>query len=119
MDEIKAVAALSALAHRHRLQIFRLLVVAGPNGLPAGEIAETVGISPTALTFHLKELANADLATATREGRYVRYALHVAGMRQILSYLTEDCCQGRSELCGLPTRQNRETRKPSTVRERA
>ncbi|MBS0252533.1 MAG: helix-turn-helix transcriptional regulator [Proteobacteria bacterium] len=119
MNETQAVTALSALAHRHRLQIFRLLVVAGPTGVPAGEIAEAIGINPTALTFHLKELANADLATATREGRYVRYALHVDGMRRVIRYLTEDCCQGRKELCGLPTMRGRETCKPRAARERA
>ena len=94
------VAALAALAHRHRLRIFRLLVKRGPSGMPAGEIAERVGIGPTNTSFHLKELDRAGLLRATRDGRYVRYAVHVDGMRKLLSYLTEDCCQGRPELCG-------------------
>lgn len=100
MDEENVVAALSALAHEHRLRIFRLLVVAGPSGIPAGEIAEELGIAPTALTFHLKELDHAGLVSSTRDGRYIRYALKVEGMRQLLTFLTEDCCKGRPELCG-------------------
>jgi len=100
MQEPQAVSALSALAHQHRLRIFRLLVLAGPSGVPAGTIAEQVGISPTSTSFHLKELDHAGLITATREGRFIRYAVHVEGMRQLLAYLTEDCCQGQPELCG-------------------
>jgi len=100
MKEIDAVTSLSALAHQHRLRIFRLLVRAGPSGVPAGEIAEHVGISPASMSFHLKELDHAGLVTPTRVGRYIRYAVHVEGMRQLLTYLTEDCCQGQAELCG-------------------
>jgi ArsR family transcriptional regulator, arsenate/arsenite/antimonite-responsive transcriptional repressor len=100
MDETRAVTSLAALAHEQRLRIFRLLVREGPNGLPAGEIAETVGASPTAASFHLKELDRAGLIHATRQGRYIRYAIHVEGMRQLLTFLTEDCCQGQPELCG-------------------
>ena len=100
MNETKAVVAIAALAHRHRLRIFRLLVKRGPSGMPAGEIAERVGIGPANTSFHLKELDRAGLLRSTRDGRYVRYAVHVDGMRKLLSYLTEDCCQGRPELCG-------------------
>jgi len=100
MDEHQAVAALAALAHHQRLAIFRLLVVEGPNGLPASEIAAAVGAAPTAASFHLKELDRAGLIRGTRDGRYIRYAVHIEGMRQLLAYLTEDCCQGRPELCG-------------------
>jgi DNA-binding transcriptional ArsR family regulator len=100
MDETQAVTSLAALAHEQRLRIFRLLVWQGPNGLPAGEIAEAVGASPTAASFHLKELDRAGLIHATRQGRYIRYAIHVEGMRQLLTFLTEDCCQGQPELCG-------------------
>lgn len=104
-----AVIALAALAHRHRLEIFRLLVTQGPNGMAAGQIAEQVGASPTAASFHLKELDRAGLVTATRTGRYIRYAVHVEGMRQLLSFLTEDCCGGRPELCGSSIRKARMT----------
>ena len=100
MKEPDVVASLAALAHGHRLRIFRLLVKQGPSGMPAGEIAGRVGISATNTSFHLKELDRAGLLRATRQGRYVRYAVDVEGMRRLLTYLTEDCCQGRPELCG-------------------
>ena len=100
MDQKAATTALAALAHEKRLAIFRLLVPCGPNGLPAGEIAGAVDISATATSFHLKELERAGLLTATRAGRYVRYAIHIDGMRDLIGFLTEDCCGGRPELCG-------------------
>ncbi len=100
MEQTKIVTALAALAHEHRLRIFRLLVKQGPSGMPAGEIAESVGISATNTSFHLKELDRAGLLHATRQGRFIRYAIDVEGMRQLLTYLTEECCQGRPELCG-------------------
>lgn len=100
MNKHQAVVSLAALAHEQRLSIFRLLVKQGPSGLPAGEIAAAVNASPTAASFHLKELDRAGLIRATRDGRYVRYAAHYEGMRQLLEFLTEDCCQGQPELCG-------------------
>lgn len=100
MKDHTAVTMLSALAHEHRIKIFRLLVRAGPSGVPSSDIAETVGISPTGASFHLKELDRAGLIVATRQGRFIRYAIHVEGMRRLLTYLTEDCCQGQPELCG-------------------
>jgi DNA-binding transcriptional ArsR family regulator len=100
MEHTRAVASLAALAHQHRLAIFRLLVREGPSGMPAGEIAEGVGISATNTSFHLKELERSGLLRATRRGRQIIYAVHVEGMRKLLIYLTEDCCQGRPELCG-------------------
>jgi len=100
MQEAHAISALAALAQQHRLRIFRLLVIAGPSGVPAGTIAAEVGISPTSTSFHLKELDRAGLITPSRDGRFIRYAVHVDGMRRLLAYLTEDCCQGQPELCG-------------------
>lgn len=100
MNEKHAVTALAALAHEQRLRIFRLLVKQGPSGMPAGEIADAVDASPTAASFHLKELDRAGLLHATRDGRYIRYAIHVDGMRQLLEFLTEDCCQGQPDICG-------------------
>ena len=100
MKDDVAVEMLGALAHEHRIKIFRLLVKAGPSGVPSSEIADAVGIGPTSASFHLKELDRAKLIVATRQGRYVRYAIHVDGMRRLLGYLTEECCQGRPELCG-------------------
>lgn len=100
MEEDHAVTALAALSHTHRLRIFRMLVRQGPSGIPAGEIGAALGVSQTSASFHLKELDRAGLITATREGRFIRYAVKVEGMRQLLTYLTEDCCQGQPELCG-------------------
>ncbi len=107
MDENQAVTSLAALAHPLRLRIFRLLVVEGPNGLAASEIAEAVGASPTGASFHLKELDHAGLIRGTRDGRYIRYAVHIEGMRRLLTYLTEDCCQGQPELCGTSIKKAR------------
>ena len=107
MNENQAIAALAALAHQQRLSIFRLLVVEGPNGLPASEIAEAVGATPTGASFHLKELDRAGLIRGTRDGRFIRYAVHVEGMRQLLTYLTEDCCQGNPQLCGATVKKVR------------
>lgn len=100
MQDQAAIAMLAALAQEHRIRMFRLLVQVGSSGLPSSEIAERVGISPTSASFHLKELEQAELLVATRQGRFIRYAVHVEAMRGLLGYLTEDCCQGRPELCG-------------------
>ena len=100
MSPSDAITALAALAHPQRLAIFRLLVVEGPNGLPATEIAGAVEATPTGASFHLKELDRAGLIRGTRDGRFIRYAVQVEGMRRLLSYLAEDCCRGNPELCG-------------------
>ena len=107
MNKKQAVTSLSALAHEQRLGIFRLLVRKGPTGLPAGAIASSVGASPTAASFHLKELERAGLIRATRQGRSIVYALHVDAIRQLLTYLTEDCCQGHPEMCAAPVKAAR------------
>lgn len=100
LDDKKAIALLTALAQEHRLKIFRLLVWRGPSGLSAGEIASEAGISPTSTSFHLKELERSGLLRSTREGRFIRYAVNIEAMRQLLGFLTEDCCQGHPEICG-------------------
>lgn len=100
MTNESAVPMLAALAHDHRLGIFRLLVQHGPNGLPAGEIADGIGLSATGTSFHLKELVRAGLLRPTREGRFIRYAVQVDAVRSLLSFLTEECCADRPELCG-------------------
>lgn len=99
MEAKQAVAALSALAQESRLRAFRLLVKTGPDGLPAGQIAERLDVPPATLSFHLKELTNAGLLEAHREGRSVIYSLRVEGIRSLMSFLTKDCCEGRPELC--------------------
>lgn len=100
LNDKKAVSLLTALAQEHRLKIFRLLVWCGPSGMPAGEIGSEVGISPTSTSFHLKELERAGLLQSTRDGRFIRYAVNIEAMRQLLGFLTEDCCQGNPEICG-------------------
>jgi DNA-binding transcriptional ArsR family regulator len=100
MNEARMVAALAALAHEHRLRIFRLLIRQGPTGMFAGDIAVKIKTTAPNLSFHLKELERAGLLHATRSGRNIRYAVHVEGMRRLLTFLTEDCCQGQPELCG-------------------
>lgn len=97
METKSAVTALGALAHETRLQIFRLLVRAGKEGLPVGKIAEALGIEANGrLSFHLKDLVGAGLATARQEGRFIFYATDYAAMNTLLRYLTEDCCGGLS-----------------------
>ena len=100
MKDQAAIEMLGALAQEHRIRIFRLLVKVGPSGVPSSDLAEKVGISPTSASFHLKELERTGLLIATRQGRFIRYAVHVEAMRRLLTYLTEDCCQGQPELCG-------------------
>lgn len=94
MDSTLAVRALSALAQETRLQVFRALVQAGPAGLAAGKLAELAGVSPSALSFHLKELTHAGLVTARHEGRFVIYSAQIGAMNDLLGYLTENCCGG-------------------------
>ncbi len=100
MESSNAIRAFAALAQENRLAIFRYLISAGPNGVAAGEIGKAMNISATSLSFHLKELDRAGLVTQTRRGRFIHYALHVEGVRQLIEYLTDDCCGGRPELCG-------------------
>lgn len=92
MNGNEAVAALGALAQESRLSVFRLLVREGPDGLPAGEIAQSLKIPQATLSFHLKELVHARLALSRRQGRSILYAADYAGMRRLMSYLTENCC---------------------------
>lgn len=100
MDELTAVRALSALAQEHRLAIFRALIRAGPSGLSAGELARSVGIGATTLSFHIKELDRAGLVRTWRVGRFIRSAVEVEAVRSLLGFLVEECCEGRPELCG-------------------
>ncbi|GGC13294.1 transcriptional regulator [Oxalicibacterium flavum] len=88
------VAALGALAQETRLSVFRLLVQAGRAGLSASQIAEGIGIAPSLLSFHLKELLHAGLVTQEREGRSLIYAADFDAMNGLLGYLTENCCGG-------------------------
>lgn len=100
MELSVAVKRLSALAQESRLAVFRLLVTAGLDGLPAGEIARTLAIPPNTLSTQLNILANAGLVSSRRLGRSIVYAVDFTGMSDLLIYLMEDCCQGRPEMCG-------------------
>jgi DNA-binding transcriptional ArsR family regulator len=100
MEEKQALSCLAALAHETRLAVFRLLVKQGPQGMPAGEIAQRLAVPPPTLSFHLKDLERAGLIRATRNHRQIRYATDYAGTRALLDFLMRDCCQGLAELCG-------------------
>lgn len=96
MNTKHVIAALTALAQESRLAIFRLLVQAGPRGLAAAQIAEGVGVAPSLLSFHLKELLHANMVTQTREGRSLIYAANFDTMNGVLGFLTENCCGGNA-----------------------
>ncbi len=99
MTKAKAVAALGALAQESRLDIFRLLVARGPEGVPAGEIGDRLKLPSPTLSFHLNQLKSAGLVGSRRESRSIIYSANFAAMRGLMSYLTEQCCGGRPELC--------------------
>ena len=101
MEQELAVAALGALAQDHRLAVFRLLMRAGAVGLAAGEIADKTGLAPSTLSFHLAQLERAGLLTATRRARHILYAVNAEGTRRLIDFLTQDCCGGRPEMCGI------------------
>ncbi len=113
MEKSHAVAALAALAQDHRLETYRRLVQAGPDGMPAGEVAAAIGLPPKTLTFHFDRLRQAGLVTVRREGRSMIYAARYDTMNALLGYLTENCCQGRADQC-LPAARVKPT--PTRVR---
>jgi ArsR family transcriptional regulator len=94
MEKSDAVAALAALAQDNRLDVYRLLVQAGPNGMPAGAVAEALRLAPNTLTFHFDRLRVAGLVTVRREGRSMIYAARYEAMNGLIAFLTEHCCQG-------------------------
>lgn len=102
MKNADAVAALGALAQENRLEVFRLLVQAGPEGMPAGGVAATLKLAPNTLTFHFDRLRDAGLVTVRREGRSMIYAARFEAMNSLLGFLTENCCQGAAEKCAPP-----------------
>ena len=99
MSAQQVVAALAALGQETRLEVFRLLVQRGPDGLPAGAIAQALDLPPSSLTFHLQQLTRAGLITQRRLSRQLIYAADFAAMNTIMSYLTENCCGGNAALC--------------------
>lgn len=100
MEETEVIRALAALAQPVRLRIFRSLVVAGPSGLTPGQLCEQLEVPATSLSFHLKELATAGLASQQRDGRYLIYRASFEQMNGLLAYLSAHCCQGES--CAVP-----------------
>ncbi|MEK8090762.1 metalloregulator ArsR/SmtB family transcription factor [Thermithiobacillus plumbiphilus] len=99
MEINNAITALGALAQENRLAIFRLLVQAGPTGLPAGQIGEQLGIPPATLSFHLSQLSHAGLLQSSRQGRSIIYVADYAAMNALLGFLTENCCAGQPSCC--------------------
>jgi ArsR family transcriptional regulator, arsenate/arsenite/antimonite-responsive transcriptional repressor len=100
-----ALSALGALAQENRLAVFRLLVEHAPEGLPAGDIAERLGVAPTTLSFHLKELANAGMIAPRQDGRFIWYRAELGAMNDLIGYLTENCCS-KSAVCDPACRPN-------------
>ena len=116
MEKQDAVAALAALAQDNRLDVFRLLVKAGPAGLPAGRLAEELDLAPNTLTFHFDRLRVAGLVTVRREGRSMIYAARYETMDGLLSFLTENCCKGVGDRCEPDKcKPSRQTRKKERV----
>ena len=99
MKKSSAIAALGALAQETRLDIFRLLVQRGPQGMPAGEIGEHLGQPSPTMSFHLNQLRFAGLVTSRRDGRSIIYSANFRAMRELLGYLTENCCAERWKSC--------------------
>lgn len=99
MDKLSATVVFESLASGVRLDVFRLLVRQGHAGMVAGEIASTLDVPPTNLSFHLKALNAAKLVTVEQEGRYQRYRANIPLMLDLVAYLTEECCAGHPEQC--------------------
>jgi len=111
MEKSEAIAALAALAQDNRLDVFRLLVQAGPEGLAAGAVADKLSLAPNTLSFHFDRLRNAGLVTCTREGRSLIYSARFETMNGLVGYLTENCCGGVAG-CAPTVRTPKSSRKP-------
>jgi DNA-binding transcriptional ArsR family regulator len=118
MEPFDAVRALAALAQPTRLEVFRLLVQAGPDGLTVGRINESLETAPATLSFHLKELANAGLIDSRQEGRFVRCSASFERMNDLLAFLTENCCQASGASCAAPLCQPAQPERPPARRSR-
>jgi ArsR family transcriptional regulator len=113
MEKSHAIAALAALAQENRLDVFRLLVQAGPGGLAAGAVADKLSLAPNTLSFHFDRLRNAGLVTCTREGRSLIYTARFETMNGLVGFLTENCCGGVAN-CAPIARAPKSTRKTRT-----
>jgi ArsR family transcriptional regulator len=101
MDKQDVIAALAALAQDTRLDIFRLLIGVGSEGLPAGQIGERFGLPSATLSFHLSQLRHAGLVTSRRESRSIIYAADFDAMTELMAFLGENCCSGQPEICNI------------------
>jgi DNA-binding transcriptional ArsR family regulator len=99
MEAKSAVAALAALAQETRLSVFRLLVEAGPEGVPVGVVGKVLKVPGATLSFHLKELSHAGLVTSRQESRFIYYAVNFEHMAALMSFLTQNCCEGMPQEC--------------------
>jgi ArsR family transcriptional regulator len=128
MEIRSAVTALAALAQETRLSIFRLLIEAGPDGIAAGRIGEALEVPGATLSFHLKELARAGLASSRQDKQFIYYAADFERMAELMSFLTENCCRGMPQSCltivetalgsCCPTKLKSKTKKSKTKRSR-
>src|ERR1700729_4282569 len=112
------IRALGALAHEHRLAIYRLLVQRGPEGLPAGTIGQRIGLLPSSLTFHLQTLQRAGLIAQRRDSRQLIYSADFSVMNGLVGYLTENCCGNSGAECSLicaPARPAKAVKRPAKV----
>ncbi|MEQ8332471.1 metalloregulator ArsR/SmtB family transcription factor [Nisaea sp.] len=100
MNDHEAIAALGALAQESRLQVYRRLMKAGPSGISAGDLAEQIGVSRSSLSFHIAQLERAGLVQARKQHRNIFYSVEIDAMRQLLIFLTQDCCNGSPDICG-------------------
>ena len=100
MEVTAAAQVFGALSQETRLAVLRLLIAAGPSGLPAGEIADRLGLPASTTSFHLSALERAGLTQSTRQSRQIIHAVRIAALRELIAFLTEACCDGRPELCG-------------------
>jgi ArsR family transcriptional regulator, arsenate/arsenite/antimonite-responsive transcriptional repressor len=118
MKTSDVIEALGALAHEHRLAIYRLLVQRGPEGLSAGAIGQRIGLLPSSLTFHLQNLRRAGLTTQRRESRRLFYSADFSVMNGLVGYLTENCCGNGSAECAVscaPAASAKGTRRAAKV----
>ncbi len=99
MEKVVALSVFESLSSGVRLDVFRLLVRTGPEGMVAGEIASVLDVPPTNLSFHLKTLTHAGLISVEQEGRFLRYRANMGLMQELIAYLTEECCAGAPERC--------------------
>lgn len=119
MDKITATTIFESLASGIRLDVYRLLVREGPDGMVAGEIAAALDIPPTNLSFHLKALTQAHLVAVEQEGRFQRYRANMPLMLDLITYLTDECCAGHPEQCAAPAAGKRSTTKSTTPKRSA